>query len=230
MENDDLLLFELTSSLLTKQDVLCNEVDVNAHPTKSERSHSAMWMKIVAALPLFVVSTGAFAPLAPSSVRLSTAQHALADRVFGLDLFSPKSDQNDYGARGKKNLKLGKITDSSYVPSGLTKAQYEKIRAAEQEKKSKNYQRNVSKAFKFQDFTKWYEQRGTDLDKGKNDWVGSATLGHSMAKTKFDWSGTEQAKKFESTNTDKFMAAFNKKSPVKKAASKKAAPKKRFIY
>jgi len=47
-----------------------------------------------------------------------------------------------------------------------------------------------------------------------------------MVKTKFDWSGTADAKKFESTKADKFASAFNRKPNAKKAA---AAPKKSNI-
>ena len=39
------------------------------------------------------------------------------------------------------------------MPSGLTKAQYEKIRSDQVSKKAANYDRNVKKAFKFQDYT-----------------------------------------------------------------------------
>jgi hypothetical protein len=42
----------------------------------------------------------------------------------------------------------------------------------------------------------------------------------SFAKTAFDWSGTEDAKKFESSNLIKKKAAA-KKAPVKKAPVKK---------
>ena len=204
---------------------------------------SVTMFKIIAVFFLSLASASAFAPAGISvastarMIRLSsTVQHAIADRIFGLDLFAPNADQNDYGARGKKNLKVGQLTSSSYIPNGLTKAQYEKIRTQEQAKKAQNYQKNVKKAFQFQDFTEWYVKRGTDLTKGKNSWVGSTTLGHSMAKTKFDWSGTEQAKKFESTTgTDKFMASFQKTTATKKTkispVSKKVSPQKRsFLY
>jgi hypothetical protein len=72
--------------------------------------------------------------------------------------------REQYGARAKKNLKLGKITEKSYIPSGLTKEQYEKIRQTEKAKKDANYQRNVKKAFKYTDFTEWYKKRGTDVN------------------------------------------------------------------
>ena len=42
-----------------------------------------------------------------------------------MDLWKDKKDSNDYGARGKKALKIGKINEGkSYVPAGLTAAQY----------------------------------------------------------------------------------------------------------
>ena len=71
-----------------------------------------------------------------------------------MDLFEPNKTQNDYGARaGKKSTGVAKLNDNSYVPFGLTKAQYEKIRSDEVSKKAANYDRNVKKAFKFQDYT-----------------------------------------------------------------------------
>merc|ERR1719277_1096177 len=106
-----------------------------------------------------------------------------------MDLFAPKADQNTYGARSKKNLKIGTITSNSYVPQGMTAKQYAEIRKKEQAKKQANYKRNVAKAGVFEDYTEFYTKRGTDLSqawaKDKN------TLGHRMAKTKFDWSGKD---------------------------------------
>lgn len=186
-------------------------------------------MKCTSAIILAtLISVSAFAPQ-QQSVRSTVAQNALADRIFGMDLFTPVKDQNNYGARKNKNLKVGKITEKSYIPNGLSKAEYEKIRAADQAKKDQKYQSAVSKAFKYQDFTEWYAKRGTELNQG---WKKAVTLGHTMAKTKYDWSGTSDAKKFESTKTDGF-AAFGVKKPVvaaKKAPAKPAAPKKKFIY
>ena len=37
-----------------------------------------------------------------------------------MDLWTPKKDQNTYGARNKKNIKAGDIGAKSYVPSGLS--------------------------------------------------------------------------------------------------------------
>ena len=131
-------------------------------------------MKFTAAASLaLVASASAFAP-APSSGRASVAQNAIADKIFGMDLFEPKKDQNNYGARAKKNIKVGTLGSNSYVPAGLSKAEYEKIRAAEAKKKADNYQRNVAKAGVFTDFTEWYAQRGTELGQG---WKKKVTLG-----------------------------------------------------
>jgi hypothetical protein len=165
---------------------------------------------IFACALLTSTSTSAFAPI-QSNGRPSTAHNALADRIFGLDLFDQSG--NKYGARSQKNLKVGKISENSYIPAGLTKAQYEKVRADEQKKKQDRYQKNVAKAGKFIDFTDWYAKRGTELSGG---WKKSVTLGHSMAKTKFDWSGTADAKKLDSTRLvtpSKKTAAAPKKKP-----------------
>merc|ERR1712029_1104662 len=85
-----------------------------------------------------------------------------------------------------QNLKVGKIGSNSYVPSGLSADQYNKIRGDEKNKRDQNYARNVAKAFKYQDYTEFYKKRGTDT---KQDWIKSVTRGHAMAKTKYDWSG-----------------------------------------
>merc|ERR1712228_710552 len=105
-------------------------------------------------------------------------------RISEMDLFAPKADQNMYGARNKKDLSVGKITEGkSYIPSGLSASQYEKIRAEQDAKKKANYQRNVAKAGKFQDYTEFYKKRGTDTSQG---WIKSVTRGHEMVKTKYD--------------------------------------------
>jgi hypothetical protein len=111
-------------------------------------------------------------------------------------------------------LALGKISDSSYIPAGLTKAQYESIRQAEKAKKDANYQKNVAKAGKFIDFTDFYKQRGTELDQG---WVKSPTKGHLMAKTKYDWSGQKP---------DAPLWSGVKATEAAAAAAKNAAKKK----
>merc|ERR1719491_1447833 len=111
---------------------------------------------------------------------------SISSIVFDMDLFAPVSDQNDYGARRKMNLKAGELSKRSYVPAGLTKAQYEKARAKDVKKKDK-YDYNVSKAGKFSDFYAFYKNRGTDT---KDSWR-DVTNSHPMAKPKFDWQGDD---------------------------------------
>uniref|UniRef100_A0A6V2CBS7 Uncharacterized protein n=1 Tax=Ditylum brightwellii TaxID=49249 RepID=A0A6V2CBS7_9STRA len=139
-----------------------------------------------------LASASAFAP-APTNARVGTElfeKKSFFKTVFGMDLFSPVADQNDYGARNKKNLANGKLSSNSYVPAGLSKAEYEKIRGNDVAKKEANYAKNVAKAGKFTDYTDWYMKRGTDTS---DSWVKSATKGHDMAKTKYDWSGSNDA-------------------------------------
>jgi hypothetical protein len=59
-----------------------------------------------------LASASAFAPFEFRG-RVSTAQNALFDDIFNMDLFEPKKDQNKYGARANKNLAMGKITEQS---------------------------------------------------------------------------------------------------------------------
>ena len=138
-----------------------------------------------------VASTQAFAPSIPTGRANTAISGSFFSNIAGMDLFAPKKDQNDYGARAKKNLGPAKLTEKSYIPAGLTKAEYEKARAAEAAAKSARYAKNVAKAGKFKDFTDFYKKRGTDIT---DSWVKSVTRGHDMAKTKYDWSGkTNQA-------------------------------------
>jgi hypothetical protein len=146
-------------------------------------------MKYSALIALsLVASASAFTPASNgrSTSALSAEKKPFFSQVFDLDLFAPVADVNDYGARKKKKIASGKITEKSYVPTGLSKAQYEKIRAAEIAKKEANYQKNAAKAGKFQDFTEWYKKRGTDIS---DAWIKGVTRGHEMVKTKYDWSG-----------------------------------------
>jgi len=117
----------------------------------------------------------------------------LAERVFGMDLWAPVAKSNEYGARSKKNLRIGTITKKSYVPSGLSQAQYQSIRQKEQKKRRDNYSRNVKKAGVFEDYTEFYTKRGTNLD---GAWMKDVTRGHRMAKTKYDWSTSDDNKPF----------------------------------
>jgi hypothetical protein len=106
---------------------------------------AALFLALVASSVAAAAASSAAAAFAPvgggaamrsttgsSSRCSSTARSALADRIFGMDLFAPNRDVNAYGARKNKKLTVGKITDMSYIPAGLTRAEYEKIRAAEQ--------------------------------------------------------------------------------------------------
>ena len=111
--------------------------------------------------------------------------------VFDMDLFAPNKEVNDYGARFSKKVTVGAITEKSYVPSGLTKAQYDALRKSEADKKKANYDKNVKKAGVFQDYTDFYTKRGTDTD---DKWYKSATRGHTMAKTKYDFDSLEGKK------------------------------------
>jgi hypothetical protein len=90
-------------------------------------------------------------------------------------------------------LVRGKIGAGSYVPNGLTAAQYQKIRDQEVSKKKNNYERNVKKAGIFEDYTEFYVKRGTDTSQ---NWKKSVTLGHRMAKTKYDME-SENGKKYD---------------------------------
>jgi hypothetical protein len=87
-------------------------------------------------------------------------------------------------------LKTGKVASNSYVPAGLTLAQYQKVRAADEAKKDSNYKKNVSKAFKFQNFDEFYAKRGTDVN-GK--WMNAPGKGHTFTKTKYNF-GEETSK------------------------------------
>ncbi len=132
-----------------------------------------------------VASASAFVPAVKAPV--STELNGLFKAISDLDLWAPVSDSNDYGARGKKNVKTGTITSgSSYVPSGLTADQYNKIRADADKKKAANYERNVKKAGVFMDYTDFYLKRGSDEN---GSWMKLPNRGHRMAKTKYDWSG-----------------------------------------
>ena len=131
-----------------------------------------------------VASASAFVPAAKAPV--STELNGLFKTISDMDLWAPVADSNEYGARGKKNVKTGNLTDKSYVPSGLTKEQYAKIRAEADAKKDANYQKNVKKAGVFLDYTEFYLARGSDEN---GSWMKLPNLGHRMAKTKYDWSG-----------------------------------------
>jgi len=146
--------------------------------------------------------------------------------VSDLDLFAPKSTQNDYGARGGKKLSVGNIKKdgSSYVPSGMTAAEYNNIRSKTAQKKAANYQMNVAKAGKFIDYTDWYIKRGTDIN---DNWITNVTGGHTMAKTKFDWGNIDNDKPdYTGSKSTGKKAAPKKKVVAKKVVAKKVVAKK----
>jgi hypothetical protein len=165
-------------------------------------------MKCVAILIAVVASTQAFAP-APAGRASTAVSESIFSRISNMDLFAPQKTQNDYGARGgKASTNIGKLSAKSYVPSGLTKEQYEKARAAEQTKKNERYAKNVKKAGVFQDYTAFYIKRGTDTT---DAWSKSVTKGHDMAKTKFDWSGATDTNKNSDAGVKKAVKGRGKK-------------------
>lgn len=141
-----------------------------------------------------VASASAFAPQSPArtTTSLQAGKKSIASRIFDMDLFKDVADQNDYGARGKKKLTTGNIGSNSYVPAGLSAAEYNKVRNNDLAKKNANYARNVAKAGVFEDYTDFYTKRGTDT---AESWFKSVTRGHRMVKTKFDWSGAKDEQK-----------------------------------
>ncbi|GMI46424.1 hypothetical protein TrCOL_g1221 [Triparma columacea] len=152
-----------------------------------------------------VATTQAFTPTMAPKVSNTALNANFFATVFDMDLWKDKSDSNDYGGRSKKvewtSKGLGKIEQGkSYVPSGMTAAQFNAMRAKERQQKEKNYQKNVAKAGKFEDYTEFYKKRGTDLN---GSWLKSVTNGHKMVKTKYDWGGEDgqnlsDMKQFES--------------------------------
>merc|ERR1712039_531980 len=87
------------------------------------------------------------------------------------------------------------------------------IRNKQQKKREENYQRNVAKAGIFEDYTEFYLKRGTDVNqnwaKNKN------TLGHRMAKTKYDWAGTP-GKSFSDTTASQLGKGKKSAAAAKK--------------
>lgn len=148
-------------------------------------------MKVIALFVALVVSAQAFSPLASNSRSSTALNESLFTKIANMDLWAPVKDSNDYGARKAKKLSPGSLSTKSYVPDGLSKGQYANLRKQEAAKKAANYDRNVKKAGKFLDYTLFYKQRGTDTGA---DWKKSVTLGHRMAKTKYDWQGKPDTK------------------------------------
>lgn len=83
--------------------------------------------------------------------------------------------------------KQGSLGSNSYVPAGLTPAQYANIRAADAKKAESNYQKNAAKAGKFLKLDAFYRARGTE-EGGK--WLKAPAKGHNMVKTKYDFGGS----------------------------------------
>ena len=177
-----------------------------------------------------MASASAFVPSTGSSSSATTTQlhESLFKKISNLDLWAPVADSNDYGARSKKKIVTGKLTEKSYIPSGLTKAQYEKIRAEADKKKAANYQKNVAKAGVFDNYTEFYLKRGSD--EGGN-WLNLPNLGHRMAKTKYDWSG-ETAGAFvnRADGAIKEKAGATKKGGVAKKGAAVTPPKKKSFF
>jgi len=174
---------------------------------------------IIVGVACAAVTVQGFAPVAPSSTT-TALQGSLFDGIAGMDLYAPKKDQNEYGARKKKKLSVGKIqAGKSYVPDGLTAKQYEGIRSKQQKKKESNYARNVAKAGVFEDYTDFYTKRGTDLSQ---DWAKNKnTLGHRFAKTKFDWAGTNGESFNGTTAKNKVAQSKKTKNPFTFGKKKK---------
>jgi len=127
--------------------------------------------------------------------------------------------------------KVGKVEDGkSYVPGGMTAAQYNDIRAKEKARKDANYKRNVAKAGVFEDYTDWYKKRGTDTN---GNWKRSVTLGHRMAKTKYDWDDIDGSKKnFASSgsSSSKARAAGGKAKAKAKVGARAGVKKTTFPW
>jgi hypothetical protein len=114
------------------------------------------------------------------------------------------------------------------------------MRDGETAKKKSNYDRNVKKAGVFEDYTEFYIKRGTDNDQS---WKKSATLGHRMAKTKYDYDDIEtgkrgipgqiaaklQAKKAAKTVVLKAKAEPKAKAEAVKKVTLRKAPMKKEI-
>lgn len=154
----------------------------------------------IALVAACIASTSAFAPSNNGARANTQLSETFFNKIFDMDLFAPNKEVNDYGARNTKNVKTGAIGDNSYIPNGLTKEQYAKLRKQEADKKGANYQRNVAKAGKFLDYTQFYIDRGTDVN---DKWNQSPTKGHRMAKTKFDWTGKKDDSKKQETGATK---------------------------
>jgi len=134
-----------------------------------------------------------------ASAKNAAPKKSLSQRVFDMDLFAPVSEQNDYGARSRKNLKTGTLSKNSYVPEGLTKEQYNKVRSSDANAKKQNYSKFMSKVGTTLGFYEFYKNRGTDTSEG---WKDKVTSGHVFAKTKYDWQGNDDLAGFATPKKD----------------------------
>jgi len=161
-----------------------------------------------AAVVLVVASTTTVEGFTPASRQLvqggrpattTQLQKSIFDAISDMDLWAPDKDANTYGARKKKKLGIGDIkAGKSYVPDGLTAAQYQELRKKQETSKKDNYQRNMSKRNTHGKYYEFYKERGTDLNA---NWAKSVGAGHTFAKTKYDWQGVE-GKSFTGSNTE----------------------------
>ncbi|GMI09572.1 hypothetical protein TrLO_g1309 [Triparma laevis f. longispina] len=193
-----------------------------------------MKLSLIIIATLGTVSAFTVAPVhQASSTSLSAAKKepasgkSVSRSIFDMDLWKERAAGgvgNEYGNRANKEKqfgwgKIGKVQEgSSYVPSGLTAAQYNDIRAKQKSKKDANYAKNVAKAGKFEDYTDFYLKRGTDTG---GSWLKDVTRGHRMVKTKYDWDDVGGSVK-------NFASSGSAVSKAKARAQKKKAAAKPF--
>ena len=84
---------------------------------------------------------------------------------------------------------MGKLTNNSYVPSGMSKAEYDKIRTKEKQSKEQKHNKYAGKKDEYGEFQDFYAQHGTDKNAA---W-------RTMCKTKYDWQGDDDIAGFGST-------------------------------
>jgi len=132
--------------------------------------------------------------------------------IFEMDLWKPVSKSNEYGARRGKDIRQGKLAKNSYVPAGMSKAEYEKIRTTESRKKTDRYNKYAAVGEEYGDFQDFYAQRGTDSNA---QWRGT-TNGHTMCKTKYDWQGDGDLAGFGAGGRTYYNGARNEYAEAKK--------------
>ncbi len=64
-----------------------------------------------------IASASAFAPSAGdrASTQLAAEKKSFFSTVFDMDLFAPQKEQNDYGARNKKNVSAVFVEVNAYL-------------------------------------------------------------------------------------------------------------------